>query len=192
MPERYAKRYLSELVKSINDIPLDKVREIAEVLKGAYNKGRHVFIMGNGGSAATASHFVCDLAKGTHVAGKKRYKVIGLTDNVPLLTAWSNDVAYKDVFKSQLENLLSPADIVIVFTGSGNSLNVLEAAKYARKVKAQVIAFTGFDGGKIRKLSDVCLVVPSNNMERVEDLHLVLQHLIKLYLWEEIREGRLS
>jgi len=192
MPERYAKRYLAELIKSINDMPLDKVKEIAGILKGAYKKGRHVFIMGNGGSAATASHFVCDLAKGTRVPGKRHFKVIGLTDNVPLLTAWSNDVAYKDVFKSQLENLLGKDDIVIVFTGSGNSPNVLEAVKYARKIKAKSIAFAGFNGGKIRDLADVCLIAPSSNMERIEDMHLILEHLIKLYLWEEIREGRLS
>jgi D-sedoheptulose 7-phosphate isomerase len=192
MPEKYAKKYLNELVISINAIPLDKIREIAGVLKEAYKKGRHVFIMGNGGSAATASHFVCDLAKGTRVPGKKHFKAIGLTDNVPLLTAWSNDVAYKDVFKSQLENLLEKGDVVIVFTGSGNSPNILEAAKYSRKVKAKTIAFTGFDGGKIKKLSDICMIVPSNNMERIEDIHLILEHLIKLYLWEEIREGRLS
>lgn len=192
MPKEYAKRYLGELKRSIDDLPLDKIKDIVDVLKTAYKKGSHVFIMGNGGSAATASHFVCDLAKGTRVHGKKHFKVIGLTDNVPLLTAWSNDVAYKDVFKSQLENLVEKNDIVIVFTGSGNSANVLEAAKYARKVKAKTIAFTGFDGGKIKRLADVCLIVPSNNMERVEDLHLILEHLIKLYLWEEIREGRLS
>ena len=192
MPEKYAKRYLSELITSINAIPLDKVREIAGVLKDAYKKGRHVFIMGNGGSAATASHFVCDLAKGTRVPGKKHFKAIGLTDNVPLLTAWSNDVAYKDVFKSQLENLMEKGDIVIMFTGSGNSPNILEAAKYSKKAGAKTIAFTGFDGGKIRKLADICMIVPSNNMERIEDIHLVLEHLIKLYLWEEIREGRLS
>ena len=192
MPEKYAKSYLSELVKSINAIPLDKIKEIAGVLKGAYKKGRHVFIMGNGGSAATASHFVCDLAKGTRVAGRKYFKAIGLTDNVPLLTAWSNDVAYKDVFKAQLENLLEKDDIVIVFTGSGNSPNILEAVRYSKKIKAKTVAFTGFDGGKIKDLADVCLIVPSNNMERVEDMHLILEHLIKLYLWEEIREGRLS
>ena len=192
MPEKYAKSYLSERVKSINAIPLDKIKEIAGVLKEAYKKGRHVFIMGNGGSAATASHFVCDLAKGTRVAGRKHFKAIGLTDNVPLLTAWSNDVAYKDVFKSQLENLLEKDDIVIVFTGSGNSPNILEAVRYSKKIKAKTVAFTGFDGGKIKDLADICLIVPSNNMERVEDMHLILEHLIKLYLWEEIREGRLS
>ncbi len=192
MPGKFAKQYLSELVDSINDLPFDGIREVVSVLKEAYRKGRHVFIMGNGGSAATASHFVCDLSKGTRVSGKKHFKAIGLIDNVPLLTAWSNDVTFKDVFKAQLENLLSAGDVVVVFTGSGNSPNVLEAAKYAKKIKAKTIAFTGFNGGKIKKLADVCLIVPSNNMERIEDLHLILEHLIKLYLWEEIREGRLS
>jgi len=192
MAKEHAKKYLNELKKSMDDLPLDKINEIVNMLKSAYRKKRHIFIMGNGGSAATASHFVCDLAKGTRVQGKNHFKVIGLTDNVPLLTAWSNDVSYNDVFKSQLENLLEKDDIVIVFTGSGNSGNILEAAKYARKIKAKTIAFTGFDGGKIKKHADICLIVPSNNMERIEDLHLILEHLIKLFLWEEIHEGRLS
>jgi len=192
MAKEYAKKYLAELKKSIDDLPLNKIKEVADMLKSAYKASRHIFIMGNGGSAATASHFVCDLAKGTRVKGKKHFKVIGLTDNIPLLTAWSNDVSFKDVFKSQLENLLEKGDIVIIFTGSGNSPNVLEAAKYAKKKKAKTIAFTGFNGGKIKKLSDICLIMPSDNMERVEDLHLILEHLIKLYLWEEISAGRLS
>lgn len=192
MPKEFARKYLSDLVMSIQGLPLNKIMEIVDVLKAAYKKGRHIFIMGNGGSAATASHFVCDLAKGTRVAGKKHFKVIGLTDNIPLLTAWSNDYSYKDVFRGQLENLLEKDDVVIVFTGSGNSANVIDAVKYAKKIKARTIAFAGFDGGKIKKLADICLVAPSNNMERVEDLHLILEHLIKLYLWEEIREGRIS
>lgn len=192
MPHKFAMEYLEGLTASINNMPFDKIKEIVDVLKGAYKKGRHIFIMGNGGSAATASHFVCDLAKGTRVKGKKHFKVIGLTDNVPLLTAWSNDVSYDDVFKSQLENLLNKDDIVIIFTGSGNSRNVIEAAKYSKKVKAKTIVFTGFEGGKIKKFADVSLVAPSDNMERIEDLHLILEHLIKLYLWEEIRAGRLS
>ncbi len=192
MPKGYAKRYLGELKRSIDDLPLDRIKDIADVLRSAYKKGRHVFIMGNGGSAATASHFVCDLAKGTRVRGKRHFKAVGLTDNVPLLTAWSNDVSYRDVFKSQLENLLEKDDVVVVFTGSGNSANILEAVKYAKKMKARTVAFTGFDGGKVRKLADVCLIVPSNSMERVEDMHLILEHLIKLHLREEISEGRLS
>ncbi|MDD5593430.1 MAG: SIS domain-containing protein, partial [Candidatus Margulisbacteria bacterium] len=154
--------------------------------------GRHIFIMGNGGSAATASHFVCDLAKGTRVPGKKHFKVIGLTDNIPLLTAWSNDTSYKDVFRSQLENMLEKGDLVIIFTGGGRSPNVLAAARFARQMGAKTISFTGLGGGPIKKLSDICLMAPSNNMERIEDMHLILQHLIKLYLREEIESGRLS
>ena len=192
MTKKYARKYLDDLIKSIDNIPLDKVEDIADILKEAYKKGRRIFVMGNGGSAATASHFVCDLAKGSGVKGKKKFKVIGLTDNVPLLTAWGNDASYDDIFSAQLEPLLEKGDLVVVFTGSGNSKNILKAVKYANSAGAHSIAFTGFNGGRVKNLAKTCLIVPSNNMERIEDIHLVLEHLIHLYLLEEINEGRLE
>lgn len=190
MIKEHAKKYLEELVKSIDELPLQTIEKIANELKKAYRKNRHVFIMGNGGSAATASHFVCDLSKGTMVAGKKRFRVFGLTDNVPLMTAWGNDVSYEDIFKSQLEEIVGKGDIVIVFTGSGNSPNIIKAVRYANSAGAVTIGFTGFDGGKLKKYAKISLVAPSKNMERIEDIHLVLEHLIKLFLFEEIRAGR--
>ncbi len=191
MAKKYARKYLDELIKSIDNIPLDKVEEIAELLKEAYGKGRRIFVMGNGGSAATASHFVCDLAKGSGVKGKKKFKVIGLTDNVPLMTAWGNDASYDDIFSAQLEPLLEKDDIVVVFTGSGNSKNIIKAVEHANSAHAKTIAFTGFKGGKVKDLARICLIAPSDNMERIEDIHLILEHLLHLYLLEEINEGRL-
>lgn len=191
MIKEHAKRYLSELMKSIDELPIEKIERIVNELKKAYRKNKHVFIMGNGGSAATASHFVCDLSKGTMVKGKKRFRVIGLTDNVPLLTALGNDVSYGEVFKAQLENIAAKGDIVIVFTGSGNSPNILRAVRYANSIGAVSIGFTGFSGGKLKGLAKISLIVPSNNMERVEDIHLILEHLIKLFLFEEIRAGKI-
>ncbi len=190
MIKKHAQNYLEQLIGSLDRIPLDKIEDIVGVLKKAYREGRHVFIMGNGGSAATASHFVCDLSKGTMVSGRKRFKVTGLVDNVPLMTAFSNDISYADIFKAQLENLVEKGDIVIVFTGSGNSENILNAVKYANRTGAVTVGFTGFDGGKLKKLAKIALIAPSNNMERVEDIHLVLEHLIKLFLFEEIKSGR--
>ena len=190
MIKKHAQNYLEQLIGSLDRIPLDKIEDIVGVLKKAYREGRHVFIMGNGGSAATASHFVCDLSKGTMVSGRKRFKVTGLVDNVPLMTAFSNDISYADIFKAQLENLVEKGDIVIVFTGSGNSENILNAVKYANRTGAVTVGFTGFDGGKLKKLAKIALLAPSNNMERVEDIHLVLEHLIKLFLFEEIKSGR--
>ncbi len=151
-------------------------------------KGKQVFVCGNGGSAATASHMVCDLGKGCIVDGKKRFKVIGLNDNIPMLTAWSNDTDYTQAYMEQLVNFLEEGDVVIGISGSGNSPNVLNALKYANDAGAVTVGMTGFQGGKMKDIAKVCLVVPSDNMERIEDLHLVLEHLMKLYIREVIEK----
>ena len=182
MLKEHFDKYISELMLSLRTIPFDKVELIVQILLDVHKTGKHVYVMGNGGSAATASHFVCDLAKGTKIEGKKPFKVTSLNDNIPLLTAWSNDLSYETVFKSQLEDILEEGDLVIAFTGSGNSPNILRALEYSMSVGAKTIAFTGFNGGKVKELADVCLIVNSDNMERIEDIHLVLEHLIKLYL----------
>jgi len=192
MPQKYAKQYLDELKRSIDNLPLNDLEEIIGLIKQAYSAGRHIFVMGNGGSAATASHFVCDFAKGSGVKGKKKFKVIGLTDNIPMMTALGNDISYDEIFSEQLDVLLAKDDLVIVFTGSGNSKNILKAVEYANANGAKTIAFTGFSGGKIKDLANKTLIVPSDNMERIEDLHLILEHLMHLYLLEEVSEGRLS
>lgn len=152
------------------------------ILAEANKNNKKVFICGNGGSAATASHFVCDLAKGTIVKGRKRFKVIGLTDNIPLMTAWSNDTSYANLFKEQLENLIEEGDVVIGISGSGNSENVLNALLLANERLAITIGLTGFEGGKLKGVAQECLVVPSNSMEQIEDIHLMLEHLICTYL----------
>lgn len=192
MPKIYAKKYLAELKKSIDNLPLDDLEQIVGLIKEAYSAGRHIFVMGNGGSAATASHFVCDFAKGSGVKGKKKFKVIGLTDNIPMMTALGNDISYDEIFSAQLEVLLEKDDLVIVITGSGNSNNILRALEYAKANGAKTIALTGFSGGKVKDLADKTLIVPSDNMERIEDLHLILEHLLHLYFLEEVSEGRLS
>lgn len=191
MIKEHARNYLNDLVSSIDKLPIQVIEKIVDVLKKAYKNRKHIFIMGNGGSAATASHFVCDLSKGTMVSGKKRFRVVGLTDNVPLMTAIGNDISYENIFKFQLENLVDKGDVVIVFTGSGNSSNILKAVKYANSAGAITIGLTGFNGGKLKGLAKISLVVPSNNMERIEDIHLIIEHLIKLFLFEEIRAGRI-
>lgn len=146
--------------------------------------------MGNGGSAATASHFACDLAKGTIKDNpyiKKRFKVIALTDNIPLITAWSNDTDYSQVFIEQLRNLLNKDDVVIAISASGSSENVLKAVEYANQRGALTIGLTGFDGGKLKDIANKCLKVSSDSMERIEDVHLILEHLLCLWLREELR-----
>lgn len=189
MIKECARQYLSELIRSLDVLPLDKLDEICELLIKAYNGGRRIYSMGNGGSAATAAHFVCDLVKGCGVNEKKKFKASCLCDNVPLLTAWANDVSYEAVFRSQLEQQLEKGDLVVAFTGSGNSKNILKAVEYANSIGAISVAFTGFQGGKVKGIAKYCLVVPSDNMERIEDLHLVIEHLIHMYLFEAIKLG---
>jgi len=186
----FAKKYIQELKQTLDKLPLIQVEEIKDILLDAYSKDRKIFILGNGGSAATASHFACDLSKGTTIGNpnmEKRFKVIALTDNVPLLTAWGNDTDYSEIFVEQLKNLLDKDDIVIAISGSGNSENVLKAVEYANGKDAFTIGLTGFAGGKLKDIARKCLVVPSNCMERIEDIHLMLEHLICSWLREELK-----
>jgi len=171
-------RYIFDLRESLAQLPLDVIREIIGTLQHARLHHRQVFIMGNGGSASTASHFTCDLSKNTVMADRPRFRVIALTDNLFMLSAYGNDMGYESVFAEQLANLVNPGDIVIAISGSGNSPNVLRAVERARKMGAATIGFTGFEGGKLRDLVDVPLVVPSHCMEQIEDLHQMLAHLI--------------
>lgn len=164
------------------------VEEAIDVLLSAVYVGSTVFTLGNGGSAATASHFACDLAKGTIVPGGPRFRVIALTDNVPLIMAWSNDVSYESVFAEQLYNLMGRGDVVVAFSGSGNSPNVLRAVALARQQGGITIGFSGFDGGKLSHMVDVPVVVPCYCMEQVEDVHLILCHLMATVLRQRLRE----
>ena len=177
-------RYLQEVEEMVRAIPRDDVRRVADALRKARDAGRRVFIMGNGGSAATASHMACDLAKTAITAGKKRLKAVSLTDNAPLLTAWGNDSAYDDVFAEQLRNLVETGDVVIGISGSGNSANVLKAIEVAREAGASTIGFTGHPGGRLRELVDISVMIPSGRIEQAEDGHLILDHAVTVALRE--------
>ncbi len=184
------KSYLSQVGTTLDNLPLDEVVKIVEVLGEAHDRGNSIFIFGNGGSAATASHFASDLAKGTICKGKPRFKAFALTDNVPLLSAWANDTDYSNVFAEQLENFVEPRDIVIAISGSGNSPNVLNGAKVAKAKGATTIGFIGFDGGKLEDLVDIPLIVRNHNIEQVEDVHLLLGHVITTCLRTWLELGR--
>ncbi|HHS96312.1 MAG TPA: SIS domain-containing protein [Chloroflexi bacterium] len=177
---------MDEVQEVLGNLPLAAIREVADVLLSANYVGSTVFTMGNGGSAATASHFACDLAKGTIRPGRPRFRVMALTDNVPLMTAWSNDAAYEDLFAEQLRNLIQRGDVVVAFSGSGNSPNVLNAVELAHRMGGITIGFSGFDGGRLSTMVDVPVVVPSHCMEQIEDVHLVLCHLITTVLRERL------
>ncbi len=192
----FIKNYLDELKKAIDKIPVTSVKKVVNVLYDAYYNNKQIFIIGNGGSAALASHFACDLGKGTlqraYDENEKRFKVISLTDNVPLLTAFSNDVGYDDVFAQQLKNLINEGDIVIVISGSGNSINIIKAVEVASRVGARTVGFLGFDGGKLKKMVDYYIHIRSNHYGRIEDIHSVLEHLICSYLGEIKKNSELG
>ena len=185
--------YLGGVKEMLDRLPLEGVEKICDVIYQAYLDDQTLFIFGNGGSAALASHLACDLGKGTHhpgsleMSGVKRLKVISLTDNVPMITAWANDSSYEDVFAEQMVNFIQAGDVAFGISGSGNSPNVLKALELAKKAGATTVGITGFRGGKMNALLDWGIVVPSDNMQQIEDVHLVLAHMIFLDLRRRIR-----
>ena len=170
--------YLNGVRRCLNEINKAEVEEVVNAIFDAYQRHRHIFIFGNGGSATTASHFACDLAKGTVGEGEVHLPVISLTDNVALMTAISNDIGYASVFKEQLINLLREGDVVIGISASGNSPNVLSAIEYARARGALTIGMCGFGGGKLVQVAEKALTFSAEDYGQVEDVHMVLVHLI--------------
>jgi D-sedoheptulose 7-phosphate isomerase len=178
-------KYLIELQVVLEKLPLDKIQEVIDTLNEARYSGQHIFTMGNGGSASTASHFVCDLGKNTRQPGIPPFKVIGLADNIATLTAYANDEGYENIFAQQLSSLAAPGDVVIGISTSGRSPNVLTAMQVAQEVGAKTIGFTGFDGGVLGKMVDIHVNVPNDCVEQIEDVHLMLEHLISVTLRDE-------
>lgn len=170
--------YISTLQQTLDQLPVQLISSVIEVLQQARAQGNQVFIMGNGGSASTASHFVCDLAKNTRREGVPHFRVIGFTDNMALFSAYANDEGYENVFAQQLANLIKPGDVVIAISASGNSKNVIYAMEEAQKHNATTIGFTGFDGGRLGQMVNINIHVKSDIIEHVEDIHLVLEHMI--------------
>ena len=179
--------YFSDLQEMVRAISQAHLQEILVLLEETYRQGRRIFIMGNGGSAATASHFALDLAKNTIMPGAPRVKAISLTDHVPLITAWSNDTAYEHIFAEQLANMIEPGDLVIGISASGNSLNVINALKVAKKSRAATIGLLGARGGQIKQMVDAYVLAPGQNIEQEEDAHLILAHIITRHMREVVR-----
>lgn len=179
--DKYISNYLNNVKKTINLLNVGEIERVIDVLEKARDKGSKIFIMGNGGSASNASHFVNGLSQGATVSDKPRFKAIALTDNIPNMLAYANDLGYEYIFVEQLKNLLDPGDIVIGISGSGNSKNVLNAIDYANENKAITIGFCGFNGGLLKQKAKYVIHVKSDCMEIVEDIHLSLTHLISSY-----------
>jgi D-sedoheptulose 7-phosphate isomerase len=177
--------YLEEVSSLVRALPADQLEGIVHRLLALYDEGRQLFLLGNGGSAATCSHLVNDFQKCLYLAGGNTFRCMAVTDSVPLITAWANDVSYEHVFSEQLRPWVLPGDVVICVSGSGKSPNVLQAARVARELGAYTLGITGFQGGALAALVDESLIVPCDNMQRIEDTHMVLLHLV---FWSMLTE----
>jgi D-sedoheptulose 7-phosphate isomerase len=183
-------KYIYDVKCLLENLDREETSKVIVTIMHAYENNRQIFIMGNGGSASTASHFACDLGKGTIVEERERFRVMSLNDNMALITAFSNDYGYEHVFSEQLKNLVNENDVVIAISASGNSPNILKGIEYAKEKSAKVIGFTGFSGGKLRELSDICVHIDCNNYGQVEDLHMLLCHLISQNIKNVIQNER--
>ena len=180
------KDYTSRIKECLDSLPFHRLEELVELMRDKITAGKQIIIFGNGGSASTASHFVCDLAKGVFTGGGPRIKALSLNDCIPLMTAWSNDESYESAFKEPLANYLAEGDLVMGISASGNSPNVLRAIEYANTRNATTVGLTGKGGGKLAELAQLSIVVKSDSYEEVEDLHLIITHMLKIALIKKL------
>lgn len=185
-----ASQYLANLQPVLEQMAAEDFDRVEAILLGARAQGRMIFIIGNGGSAATASHMANDLNKGASVPGQPRFRAMALTDNVPLMTAWANDTRYDRIFVEQMTNFFEPGDVVLAISGSGNSPNVVAAIEWARRAGGVTIGLTGGTGGRLRELAECSIVVPSGWMEQIEDAHLAVAHALCVSLRSRITADR--
>ena len=191
--------YLSETRQITEAVSVEDIDKVIRLLYQAWQDGSQVFICGNGGSASTATHFTCDLTKTTIVDGRKRFKAICLNDNVPLVSALTNDEGFENLYYEQLRSLYREGDVLIcisVHGGAGQdkaglwSQNLLKAMKYVQDNGGKTIGFSGFDGGPMKEMADACIVVPANSTPQVESFHLALEHLVCSCLKRNIGESK--
>lgn len=176
-------RQYIEMEKQILDcLPIDEISKVMNVLENARLSRKRIFICGNGGSASTAAHLECDFNKGISYEQDIKYDIECLSDNVPMMMAIANDIGYDDIFVIPLKNKLKQGDIVIGISGSGNSKNVVKAFEYANELGAETIAFTGYSGGKLKEMAKYNIHVSLDNMQIVEDMHLILNHMMMFIL----------
>ena len=185
--EPYVRRYVEETYAALSDPYLARaIARIVPVLLEARQHDRMIYFFGNGGSASTASHLVADIGKATIRGDGRRFRCAALNDNVPTVTAWANDTDYSRVFAEQLATVGKPGDVAFGISGSGNSPNVLKAMEAARTIGMRTIGLTGMGGGRLRELVEIPLVVPSNSMQHIEDVHLLVCHVLTAYLRDEV------
>jgi D-sedoheptulose 7-phosphate isomerase len=183
----YPEIYRTALLEAIDAIDMEKVNRAIEWFREARDTGRHIFVCGNGGSASTASHFACDMVKGASYDRASRFRIMALTDQLPTITAYANDVGYDVIFVEQLKNFVQPGDLFMAISGSGNSPNVVRAMEYATSAGCKTIALTGRDGGKLGPLAQLDVRVPVPHMGRIEDAHMIICHMIGYYFMDTER-----
>jgi D-sedoheptulose 7-phosphate isomerase len=180
----FPQQYKAEVFKAIESIDLEKVSQAIAMLAEARRLDRQIFVCGNGGSAAAASHFVCDMVKGASYNRASRFRIMALTDSLPTITAYSNDLSYDSIFVEQLKNFARPGDVVMAFSGSGNSANVLRAVEYANSIGCHTIALSGRDGGQLGPMAELNIQVSHRHMGHIEDVHLIVMHMICYYFMD--------
>ena len=182
MFQEHLAMYNEEMIRLINELDANEFEKIVAILLEARKNNRTVFITGNGGSAATSNHFVCDFGKNAVLdPEKKRFKIISLCDNIEKVTALGNDFRFEEIFSQQLKNLMEEEDVLILVSASGNSPDLVEACEYAKTKNAHIIALAGFQGGKISEYAEAKIIGRSNSYERIEDLHSMVLHLLVSY-----------
>ncbi len=180
--------YLADLSAVLSAFDHRQLEKIVDDMLQAYRADKRIFVMGNGGSGSTASHFACDINKGCCLDLEKKFKMICLNDNVPTILALANDISYDAVFEEQLKNFFIPGDLVIGISGSGNSANVLRAVRYAKANSGRTIGLSGFSGGKLARLVDISFVARSDDMQKVEDVHVIVVHMIMQIVHQVLHE----
>ena len=183
-------RYLERLRVAMDGLPRERLSQLGEILFRAYRNDKQVLVMGNGGSSSTASHMAADLAKNTIGPNMRRFRIMSLNDNAAIVTALANDLGYENVFSEQLTSLVGAGDVLIAVSASGNSPNILKAMRYARSRSAEVVGLFGFDGGQAVALADLAIIVPSNDYGVVEDLHLVINHILVDFFHDQLAVER--
>ena len=176
--EGIVSNYKNDIINFCENINTESLNQVCEILLEAYKSKKRIFVAGNGGSAGTANHFTCDFGKNAVKSETNRPKIISLSANMEVVTALGNDFCYGDIFVEQLKNLMDDGDVILLISASGNSPNVVNAAKYVKSRGGQVIGFTGFSGGQLSAYSDVEMNVPSDSYEKIEDLHMIFCHMI--------------
>ena len=179
--ENLMKGYTDEIRALCANLDKDGLSQVLKAFKKAYDENRRIIVAGNGGSAATANHFFCDFSKNAVKNSEKRAKIISLASNVEAITAVGNDISFEEIFVEQMKNLMEEGDLVLLISASGNSPDIVRAAEYAKSKNGVVAGFTGFSGGKLKEIADVSVHITSESYEQIEDIHLMLTHIIVCY-----------